>query len=352
MNLRTFFLFTVILALAGCSKKSATPDVLPSPADTTTNNGSPRKWTVTTIAGNGTASFVNGNALSASFHFPEDVATGTDGSIYVTDVANFCIRKIFQGGVSTYAGGAAFNIINGEITSAQFKSPFSITVSQNGDVFTTDDNDPRIRKISIAKQVSTYAGLAQEGFVNGYADTARFKSGAYIACDATGTVYISEAMNNSIRKISTTGLVTTIAANYQFSSPAGIAIDKENNLYVANRFSYNVLKITPAGAVSIVAGSGTPGFKDGNPNEAQFSGDVRDLAIDKQGNIYLSDDNRIRKINSQGIVSTIAGSTKGFNDGEGSLAKFDFPNGLAIDDRDNLYVADLNNNRIRKISFE
>ncbi|MDP4263321.1 MAG: NHL repeat-containing protein [Bacteroidota bacterium] len=307
-----------------------------------------KKWVVTTIAGDGTPSFTNGPALSATFHFPEDVAVAADGTIYVTDVVNRVIRKIKAGQVSTFAGGG-FDIINGNGTSASFKNPYSVTIDANGNLYTSDENDPRIRKISSGADVTTYAGLATEGYADGDADTARFFSGNSIVADAQGNVYLSDA---SIRKISVSGQVTTIAGTTQFGSPGGIAIDKNGNLYVVDRGNYRIRKITPEGDVSTVAGNGTPGDKDGNADEAQFSIDTHDIVVDDQGNLYLADNNRIRKITPQGIVSTIAGSTAGFADGIGAQAKFNFPNGLGIDAQGNIYVADLNNHRIRKISFE
>ena len=170
--------------------------------------------------------------------------------------------------------------------------------------------------------------------------------------------------NNRIRKISATGRVNTIAgsniagfingngAAAQFSFPGGIAIDGQENLYVVDRGNFRIRKITPAGDVSTFAGSGTQGNADGNADVAQFNHDMHDIVIDKQGNLYIADNNRIRRVTPQGIVSTIAGSTFGFKDGDGDSAKFNFPNGLAIDAAGNIYVADLNNNRIRKISFE
>lgn len=323
-----------------------------------------KKWLVTTVAGDGTASLVNGPSLSATFHFPEDVVVAANGNAYVTDVFNHVIRIIAAGQVSTLAGGIGFDIINGNGASAGFKSPYSVTIDANGNLYTTDDNDPRVRKISPAGEVSTYAGIEMPGYVDGSKDVAQFKPGNYIIADALGNLYVSDAGNNRIRKISISGQVTTIAgtgmpgyndgsgATAQFGFPGGIAIDKQGNLYVVDRGNFRIRKITPAGEVSTVAGNGAEGDKDGNVGDAQFSLDTRDIVIDELGNLYLSDRDRIRKINPDGIVSTIAGSTAGYQDGDGTSAKFNFPNGLAIDAQGKIYVADLNNNRIRKLSFE
>lgn len=362
--------FVVIMLIAASCKKNKPGNRPPSQPPTAPPPVSPpapageKKWVVTTVAGNGTASFVNGPVLSATFHFPVDVAVAPDGTMYVTDILNFCLRKIAAGQVSTFAGGSGFDIINGNGLSAQFKNPYSVALDANGNLYTSDDNDPRIRKTSQAKDVSTYAGTATEGFADGDAGTARFFPGSYNVADAHGNIYISDARNNRIRMVSVNGEVSTVAGSSvsgfndgnagsaKFSFPAGIALDKQGSLYVADRFNFRIRKITREGVVSTIAGSGVQGDRDGTAGEAQFSLDIRDIVVDEPGNLYLSDGNRIRKITPQGVVSTIAGSTAGFADGDGSSAKFNFPNGLTIDAQGNIYVADLSNNRIRKISFE
>lgn len=134
--------------------------------------------------------------------------------------------------------------------------------------------------------------------------------------------------------------------------PGGITIDKQDNLYVVDPVNSCIRKITPGGDISAFAGSGTLGNKDGNADEAKFSIYMSDIVINDQGNLYVADDNYIREITLQGIVSTIAGSISGYRDGGGPSAKFNGPFGLGIDRQGNIYVADDNNSRIRKISFE
>jgi hypothetical protein len=327
-----------------------------------------KKWMVTTIAGDGTQGFGNGPALSAKFRFPEDVVMLANGTAYVTDVVNACIRKIEAGQVSTMAGGSGNGngnlIINGPGNLAQFKNPYSITADANGNLYTTDENDPRIRKITPAAVVSTFAGTAIPGFADGNSNTAQFSQGNSIVADAQGNVYVADAANGRIRKVSSAGVVTTIAgsanggfmdgngATAKFSSAGAITLDNKGNLYVVDRGNFRIRKISAAGDVSTIAGTGVQGFKDGNAAEAQFSQDMHDIAIDDKGNLYVQDWNRIRKITAQGIVSTIAGSTEGYIDGEGSVAKFNFLAGMDIDAKGNLYIADLANVRIRKVSFQ
>jgi streptogramin lyase len=347
----------ILIAGTGCKKNNPVykPPTAP-PAG--------KRWIVSTVAGNGAASFVNGPALSATFHFPSDVAVQDDGIMYVTDAFNFSIRKIVNGGVSNFAGGSGAGIEDGIGTAAKFRSPYSVTLDANGNLYVSDGADPRIRRLSSAREVSLYAGMETPGFADGNITTARFDIADYIISDALGNVYVSDAMNNCIRKISATGQVSTIAGNnapgYRdgngaaalFSLPGGIAIDRVGNLYVADKGNFRIRKITRDGDVSTLAGSGVPGYADGNAAAAKFSLNMHDLVIDGQGNLYVADNNRIRKVTPEGLVSTIAGSTFGFNDGDGESAKFNFPNGLGIDGQGTIYVADLNNNRIRKISFE
>jgi sugar lactone lactonase YvrE len=346
--------FPVLLSICFFSCKKDSP--VTEPVQT-------KKVIVTTLAGEGTSSFENGPFLSAKFKYPEDVIFSVDG-LYVTDVENHRIRKISAGQVSTYAGNDSFGIINGPGISAQFEYPFSITTDPEGNLFITDENDPRIRKISDDGFTSVLAGTGEEGFRDGKADSAQFSSGNYIVADEEKNIYVSDGKNNRIRKISSSGTVTTISGNgiagfkdgsgslAEFNHPGGITRDKDGNLYVVDRGNLRIRKITPAGDVSTIAGTGKPGRTDGNAEQAEFSIEMRDMVINEKGDLFFSDDHRIRELSSAGIVSTIAGSIPGYEEGEGSEAKFNLPSGLAVDPLGTIYVADLGNNRIRRIDFK
>ena len=321
-----------------------------------------KKWTVTTIAGDGRPFFADGPVLSASFRNPLDVAVAEDGTIYVADPLSHRIRKIAGGQVTTFAGSGISDTTNGPGVAAGFKLPDALTIDNDGNLYTLDIDDPRVREVSPGGFVTRYAGTGVEGFADGRADAAQFgEETSGIASDDNGNIYISDFDNKRIRKVSGTGQVTTIAGNgndgfidgnsnmAQFSSPSGIVIDKQGNLFVADL--NRVRKIIPSGIVSTFAGGDSIGYRDGQQGEALFSF-IIDMVIDPDGNIYLSDDNRIRKITPQGLVSTLAGSTAGYQDGDAMSAKFSSPGGLGIDKQGNIYVADINNHRIRKISFE
>lgn len=211
--------------------------------------------------------------------------------------------------------------------------------------------------------VSTFAGNGTAGLVNGSATDAAFRNPEGVAIDAQGNLIIADRQNHTIRKISTTGDVTTIAgdgtagfadgaaATARFSSPWKVAVDNQGNIIVADRDNFKIRKITPAGVVSTLAGS-TAGFADGTGAAAKFMQPL-DVVADDQGNVYVADNtsHRIRKVTPAGVVTTLAGDgTAGYQDGTGTAAKFKNPSGLTLDLDGNIIVADRLNNRIRKIT--
>ncbi len=355
----SWILLTLSMAIisAGCKKDPVSGPPATPPAKEP-------KVTVSTLAGEGTPSYEDGPFLTAKFSSPIDLVFSNGGSLFVTDIENHRIREMKQGLVSAFAGSDTNNIVNGRGKAAAFRFPFSITSDLAGNLYTTDINDPRIRKITPDGLVSVYAGIEEEGFRDGNADSARFYIANFIVSDDQGNLYVSEPSDNRIRKISNTGKVSTVAgtgtAGFQdgdgavaeFHNPGGIAIDRSGNLFVVDRQNFRIRRISPSGEVSTFAGTGKPGRQDGNAQLAGFSSETRDLVIDSKGNLYLSDDHRIRRISPDGVVTTIAGSLAGYKDGEGAEAEFNLPYGLGIDPSGNVYVADVGNNRIREIKIE
>ena len=330
-------------------------------ANTTMPGPTKEKWVVTTVAGDGLAHFSDGPALTAGFKAPQDVTVTPDGNIYVADAINHRIRKLTANVVTTYAGSGIEDTTGGPGGVAAFAFPIQLTTDLAGNLYTLDIDDFRIRKISSSALVTVVAGNGERGFADGSVADAEFGETTGIVADNQGNIYVSDNENKRIRKINTAGWVTTIAGNgkaayvngqadkAEFFSPTGIVIDKQQNLFVAD---YNhIRKITPDGIVSTFAGNDSLGYRDGQANVARFNF-INDVVMDDAGNIYVTDDNRIREISPQGNVSTIAGSTAGYSDGDSASAKFNNPVGLGIDSNGNIYVADDNNNRIRKISFE
>jgi len=232
----------------------------------------------------------------------------------------------------------------------------------------TDADNHLIRKITPADRiedrvVSTFAGSGTASFANGAGNTAQFEDPYDLAVDSFGNVYVTDAHNHRIRKITPAGVVSTLAGSTegfengigtaaQFNHPFGVAVDSSGNVYMADSNNHRIRRITPAGVVSTLAGTGTEGFADGTGTEAQFYFPTG-VAVDSSGNVYMADSNnhRIRKITPGGVVSTFAGTgSAGHADGTGTEAQFNLPYGVAVDSSGNVYVGDLDNHRIRKIT--
>jgi sugar lactone lactonase YvrE len=268
--------------------------------------------------------------------------------------------------VSTLAGKGTAGFADGTGIAAQFNTPAGIVTDALGNIYVGDEGNHRIRKITATGFVSTFAGSGTAGFADGNGNAAKFRFPTGVAADAQGNIFVADAGNNSIRKITPAGVVSTLAGSgsftggfadgngsaAQFNSPTGVATDAQGNIYVADFLNNRIRKITPAGVVSTLAGNGTIGFADGNATAAQFHFS-NGVSTDSQGNVYVADNgnNRIRKISPSGVVSTLAGSgTPGFADGSSTAAQFYGPSSVTTDTYGNIYVADFANQRIRKIS--
>ncbi len=317
---------------------------------------------VETFAGNGTLGFADGTGDVARFYQPTGVALDASGNVYVADAENHRIRKITPAGtVSTLAGNGTSGFVNGTGTAAQFASPRGVALDASGNVYVADGVNHCIRKITPTGEVTTLAGSGAYGFADGDGAAAQFYFPKGLAVDASGTVYVADDINHRIRKITPTGTVSTLAGSTsgsadgdgvaaQFHNPRGVAVDASGNVYVADAGNHRIRKITPTGTVSTLAGS-TVGFGEGIGSNARFSSPAG-LAVDALGNVYVADDEneRVRKITSDGTVSTLAGGfVPGFTDGEGTDAQFRSPTGIALDASGNVYVADRHNHSIRKI---
>ncbi len=258
--------------------------------------------------------------------------------------------------VSTMAG-STYGPADGLGTLAQFDKPCGIAVDARGNVYVADAWNHKIRKITPEGMVSTLAGSTQ-GYVDGPGDTAQFDMPYGIAVDSQGIVYVADSKNNKIRKISPDGVVSTLAGNNLgitavfalLNSPYGVAVDGQGNVYIADSENHIISKITPDGELSTLAGS-TKGFADGSGDTTQFNTPYG-LAVDAAGNVYVADywNHKIRVINQNGELITLAGGDAGFEDGSGTKSKFTLPRGVAIDAQGNVYVADSDNNKIRKIT--
>lgn len=307
---------------------------------------------------------------AAGFVYPMSVATDSMGNVYVADTSNNTIRKITSSGVVSTLAGSAFKEGSNDGTgaAARFNSPKGVATDNMGNVYVTDHYNYTIRKITSSGIVSTFAGYAgKRGSEDGNGATARFLRPNGVAIDSLGNVYVTDSGNHTIRKITPSGVVSTLAglagskgntdgngSAARFHAPQGVATDKLGNIYVADGFNNTIRKITSSGVVSTFAGSaGKEGSNDGIGAAARFYF-PRSVAIDSLGNIYVAEvfNNTIRKISPVGVVSTLAGSVgiKGNTDGNGVDALFRGPEGVAVDNAGNIYVADTHNRIIRKIT--
>ena len=322
---------------------------------------------------------VDGKGVLARFQSPQGLAVDGAGNVYVADNQNCTIRKITPAGtVSTLAGFPGVgNSIDGQGNSASFLYPTGMAVDRSGNVYVADGENHTIRKITPSGEVSTFAGMPKvSGSADGQGSAAKFKNPSGLAVDSAGNIYVAEHGNHIIRKITPLGLVTTLAGLAgvsgsadgeggiaRFYYPHGLAVDGVGNVFVADPGNNTIRKITPLGVVSTfsgLAGSGV-GSADGQGNVARYWGPMG-VAIDTAGTLFVVDsgNNTLRKITPSGLVSTIAGKPRvsgpdnrmvvGFVDGQGEAARFNGPTGIAMDGMGNLYVADSGNNTIRKVT--
>jgi sugar lactone lactonase YvrE len=317
---------------------------------------------VTTFAGNGMSGFQDGSLTGAEFNSPTGMVLDAQGNMYVSDSFNNRIRKIgTDGTVTTIAGNGTAGYVDTDAADAEFYAPQGLAIDGSGNIYVADYGNNVIREITTAGQVKTYAGNGIAGFVDGNANkVAAFNGPAGIAFDKNGNLFVADRNNNMIRKITPTGGVSLFAGvltkSYNnvtvdsatgvwgaFNSPNGIVVDATGNLFIADLGNNAIRQITPAGLITTVAGG---------PGQTALVGYPAALSIDATGNIFISDEaGRIIELTSARVLYVLAGvsNVSGFADGTGAAAQFSTPQGIGVDASGNVYVADFNNNRIRKV---
>jgi sugar lactone lactonase YvrE len=332
---------------------------------------------ISTFAGTGIQGYSGDGGLcsAANISGPRTMAFDASGNTYISDYFNKRIRKIDPTGIITTFAGIGVQGYSGDggpAVNAQIDDINGIAVDAFGNVYITDTQNNRIRKINTSGIISTIAGTGVSGY-NGDSIPAVSAEIYYpwgIVIDAVGNIYFSEwGYYNHIRKIDTSGIIYTIAGagagfsgdggpatNALLSYPAGMAMDANGNLYFADSGNQRIRKINTAGIIYTIAGTGAQGSAGdgGNALAAQFNF-PNDVALDASGNIYIADysNNKIRKINSVGIISTLAGTGVAGYNGDGILAsnaQLFWPEGVETDAMGNIYVADWRNERFRKIN--
>jgi len=348
---KSLLLFVIAIAILSCRK------------------GQPQ---VTTYAGSGAGGSTNGRVNEASFLNPMGVAVDSNGNVFVADSRNNLIRKISADGiVTTLAGSGKEGATDGTVASASFFFPVAVAAGADGNVYVADTHNSLIRKITPAGIVSTIAGELTAA-TKDHPDSLRRLDNPYgIVVGKDGTVYFTDWERNRVRKISPDGKMSIVAGGTDHGSedgigqsasfflPQGIALDEKGNLYIADTYNNIIRKIYPNGAVTTLAGKPAKkgkhntGSKDGKGPSASFSKPCG-IAVDKNGNVYVADvgNNKIRKVTQDGTVTTFAGAgLRGSENGPAGKATFNRPFGVAVDKQGNVYVADYQNNLVRKIGF-
>jgi hypothetical protein len=327
---------------------------------------------IKTIAGDNTAGYGGdgGPAIAAQLNNPRGVAVDAIGNVYIADEGNYVIRKIdLSGTITTFAGTGvqAYSGDGGPAISANLESASYVAVDAIGNVYLSGGNS--VRKINTLGIISTFAGTGSQNYSGdgGPATAAELNNPYGIAADAAGNIYIVDAVNAVIRKVDTAGIISTFggdgnwgssgdggpAISAELSGLSGIATDPTGNVYITNY--YSIRKIDTSGIITTVAGSAIQGYSGdgGAATSAEFYW-PRDVAVDAAGNIYVSDANywAIRKVNTLGIISLFAGNVTAGYSGDGGpaiCAQINSPFGICTDASGNLFIADFNNQVIREV---
>jgi hypothetical protein len=333
---------------------------------------------ISTIAGTGGNGYSGdgGLATNAWIYRPTHAIADTSGNLYIADFQNNRIRKVNTSGIiSTLAGTgvSGYTGDGGPATSAKLNGPTALAFDSVGNLYVAEQYNYCIRKINISTGIiSTVAGGTGYGFSGdgGPATSAKFAYPVGLAIDKHGNMYISDMGNNRIRKVNALGVISTYVGNgvagyggdggpatsAVIKSPNNICLDSVGNLYVADNGNFRIRKINLNDSIFTIAGNGTPASGGGDGGLATLAtvGNTFAVACDHYGNIYISENLHVRKINSSGIITTLAGTSTSSNyNGDGILAiqaGID-PRGMWFDKFNNLFVADNNNNRIRKVTF-
>ena len=329
-----------------------------------------------TFAGTGDYGYTGdgGPAKSARLSAPYGVSVDANGNVYIADTGNSVIRKVDTSGkITTIAGNGmqGFSGDGGLATSASLYAPTRAVPDRSGNLYIADYYNQRIRKVDPAGIIATFAGTGDFGY-NGdgiLATSAQLNSPYGIAVDSVGNVYIADSFNYRIRKVDTSGMITTIAGDgwggaigdggpatsAELSEPEDVALDGHGNIYIADAANSKIRKIDSSGIITTLAGNGNFDFGgDGGPAASAVVNFPTGVTADSSGNVYIADfqNNRIRKVDSSGTITTIAGTgTSGFSGDGGppASAELSFSMEVAVDTAGNVYIADTNNARIREI---
>jgi trimeric autotransporter adhesin len=331
---------------------------------------------INTIAGTGVAGYSgdSGIATAAQLFYPYAISTEKSGIIYFSDWFNHCVRKIDQNGIiSTVAGtgSSSYSGDGGPAALAQLHLPTGVCSDAAGNIYISDYGNRRIRKIDTSGNIATIAGTGSNGFSGdgGPAIAAQLNSAINIAVDIAGNIFIADMNNDRIRKIDANGIISTIAGSgtpgysgdggqavaAQLRSPQGVAIDKAGNLFIADANNHRIRRVNTSGVITTIAGTGVNGYTgDGGPAAFAQLYLPSDVDVDTSGNLYIVDEINccIRKIDAGNIITTIAGTGKwgvSADGGQATGSTLYYPKGMGYRNG-RIYISDTQSNRIRMFS--
>ncbi len=344
----------------------------------------PPSYTITNAAGNGTAGFGgdSGKAPEAQLNYPLGLAIDGSGNIYIADHINHRIRRVAPDGtITTVAGSDSIGSTgdDGPATSARLNYPSGIAIDSSGALYITDTMNHVIRKVVVGGNITLFAGSRG---VSGFrekdakgellpAKDAELNAPTGIAIDSAGNIYFCDTRNHRVRKIGTDGKIQTIAGTGEkgetgdggkaveakLHSPSGVAVDAAGNVYIADQMNHRIRKVDRDGIITTVAGTGLPGYSGngGLATRAQLFYPCC-VAVDRQGNLFIADrtNNRVRRVDAQtGTISLVAGTGRFGDDFDGrraEQARLRFPMGLAADPQGRVYFSDNANNRVKLLT--
>jgi sugar lactone lactonase YvrE len=329
---------------------------------------------VTRIAGTGVYGYSGdgGPALSAQLNGPQGVAVDSSGNVYISDTGNRRVRVISSstGTISTLAGtgSCCYGGDGGPATSALMSTPLGLAVDGTGNLYIADSNNERVWQVTPTGTIATYAGNGLYGFSGdgGPAISATLYGPSGLAVDSSGNLYIADRFNERIRMVSPSGTISTVAGSTlagfsgdgaaatsaRLNTPSGIAVDSSANLYIADYGNERIRKVTSSGTISTFAGNGTAAYSgDSGPATSASLNLPEAVSIDPSGNLHIADsaNTRLRQVTPAGMISTAVGGALG--DGASALlGYFSQPAGVVRDGAGNTYVSDTANHRVRLVA--
>jgi poly(3-hydroxybutyrate) depolymerase/sugar lactone lactonase YvrE len=298
-----------------------------------------------TVAGSGKpgTSGDGGLATAAQIRFPESIAVGAGGDLFIADTANNRIRRVGQDGIIT------------RVSSGSLSTPSGLVSDREGNVFVADTYSGRVQKVAADGTISTVVSKAE------------LLSPSAVAVDGQGNLYIADRQDHRIRKVSPDGSLTTVAGTgaagftgdggpataAQLNAPSGLAVDRQGNLFIADSHNHRVRRLATDGSITTVAGTGTPGFAgDRGPATAAPLHLPTGVAVDSQGNLFIADslNHRVRRVGVDGVITTVIGGEPGAGSGGALAIPLHYPAGVAVDQAGDVLVADPFHHRVWKVS--